>query len=83
MSARVVISSTDCFCGCDSMSEMRTIQLPADLCADAEKKFGSVFGSVNELLDFVLRDLMRDEARSADEAEQRLVEERLRELGYL
>lgn len=65
------------------MSEMRTIQLPADLCADAEKKFGQVFGSVEELLHFVLRDLLRDEAHAADEAEQRLVEERLRELGYL
>lgn len=65
------------------MPEMRTIRLPADLCAEAEKKFNSVFGSVEELLAFVLRDLLRDEARAADEAEQRLVEERLRELGYL
>jgi len=65
------------------MSEMRTIQLPADLCAGAEKKFGQVFGSIEELLAAVLRDLLRSEARSADEAEQRLVEERLRELGYL
>ena len=65
------------------MSEMRTIQLPADLCAGAEKKFARVFGSVEELLVAVLRDLLRGEAQSADEAEQRLVEERLRELGYL
>lgn len=65
------------------MPEMRTIQLPADLCAEAEKKFDSVFGNVEEMLAFVLRDLLRDEARAADEAEQRLVEERLRELGYL
>lgn len=65
------------------MSEMRTIQLPAELCADAEAKFGSVFGSLEELLVSVLRELLRDEARSADEAEQQLVEERLRELGYL
>jgi hypothetical protein len=65
------------------MPQMRTVQLPADLCADAEKKFDSVFGSVEELLAFVLRDLLRDDARAADEAEQRLVEERLRELGYL
>jgi len=65
------------------MSEMRTIQLPAELCAEVEKKFGHVFGSLEELLGFVLRDLSRDKARIADEAEQRLVEERLRELGYL
>ena len=65
------------------MSEKRTIQLPADLCGAAEKKFGHVFGSVEELLAAVLRDLLGSEARTADEAEQRLVEERLRELGYL
>jgi len=65
------------------MTEMRTIQLPADLCAAAEKKFGQRFGSLEELLAFVLRDLTRDEANQLDEAEQRLVEQRLRELGYL
>ena len=65
------------------MTEMRDVQLPADLCAAAEKKFGHVFASLEELLVFVLRDLARDEAARADEAEQRLVEQRLRELGYL
>jgi hypothetical protein len=62
---------------------MRDLRLPADVCAAAEKRFGHVFGSLEELLVFVLRDLLRDEAGSADQAEQRLVENRLRELGYL
>jgi hypothetical protein len=62
---------------------MRTVQLPADLCVAAEKKLGQRFGSLEELLAFVLRDLTRDEASHLDEAEQRLVEQRLRELGYL
>jgi hypothetical protein len=65
------------------MTEMRDVRLPAEVCAAAEKKFGNVFGSLEELLVFVLRDLSRDDASSADQAEQRLVEERLRELGYL
>ena len=39
------------------MTEMRDVQLPADLCAAAEKKFGHVFTSLEELLIFVLRDL--------------------------
>lgn len=65
------------------MTEMRQIQLPSDLCATAEKKFAQTFGSLEELLTFVLRDLIRDEAAALDRAEQRLVEERLRELGYL
>ena len=65
------------------MSETRNLKLPADLCAAVEREFGHVFGSLEELLIFVLRDLVRDEARIADQAEQRLVDERLRELGYL
>jgi len=65
------------------MAEIRVLNLPADLCADAEKKFGHAFGTLEELLTAVLRELLRDEAQSADQAEQRLVEERLRELGYL
>ena len=65
------------------MSEMRTVQLPSELCAAAEKKFRNTFSSVDELLTFILQDLARDEATKADEAEERLVEERLKELGYL
>lgn len=62
---------------------MRIVQLPADVCAAAERKFGHVFSTLEDLLVFVLRDLSRDDAAKADQAEQVLVEERLRELGYL
>lgn len=65
------------------MSDVRNVQLPADLCVSAEKQFSQSFGTVEELLIFVLRDLLRDDTDRLDLAEQRLVEERLRELGYL
>jgi len=65
------------------MTEMRDVRLPAELCAAAEKKFAQKFGSVEELLTFVLQDLSRDEALQLDHAEQRIIEERLRELGYI
>ena len=65
------------------MTQTRNVQLPADLCDAVEKKFGGTFASLDELLAFVLRDLLRDKAQQLDQAEQRLVEERLRELGYL
>jgi len=65
------------------MSGERDVRLPADLCAAAEQKFGQQFGSLEELLAFVLRELLRDETAQFDQQEQRLVEERLRELGYL
>ena len=65
------------------MTEMRELRLPADLCDAAEKKFGQRFATLEELVTFILRDLLRDDAVHTDEAEQRLVEDRLRELGYL
>jgi hypothetical protein len=65
------------------MTEMREVRLPADLCAAAEKRFGSKFGSLEELLAFILQDLSQDQAAQLDENEQRLVEDRLRGLGYL
>ena len=65
------------------MTEMREVRLPADLCAATEKKFAGTFSSVEELLLFILRDLSQDEAARLDQAEQSLVEQRLRDLGYL
>jgi hypothetical protein len=65
------------------MTEARTVQLRDDLCSAAEKKFGQTFGDLPALLEFVLRELLRDEASQFDEAEQKFVEQRLRELGYL
>jgi len=66
------------------MNGVRKVSLPAELCEAAEKKFEREFGNVEELLSFILGELARDQAIEAiDEREQRLVEERLRELGYL
>ena len=65
------------------MTETRTVQLPEELCSAAERKFGRFFANLEELLAFVLHDLLRDEAARLDQAEQHAVEERLRELGYL
>lgn len=65
------------------MMEMRAVQIPENLCAAAEKRLGHKFASLEELLSFLLKDLLRDDACQADLAEQHLVEQRLRELGYL
>jgi len=65
------------------MSEMREVRLPEELCARAEKKFSGKFVSLEELLAFVLGELLREDSSQADEAEQKMVEERLRELGYI
>ena len=69
--------------GIGTLSEMRTVTLPAELCAQAEKRFGAKFSSLEQLLEYVLRDLVRDDTAQADEGEQRMIEQRLRDLGYL
>ena len=61
------------------MNSERQIHLPEDLCAAIEKRFGNLESFVVS----VLRELLSDDAAVMDENEQRIVEERLRELGYL
>jgi hypothetical protein len=65
------------------MSESREIRLPADLCAAAEAKFGSAFTTVDELVVFLLQQLIRGDTVDLDRADQAVVEERLRDLGYI
>ncbi len=64
-------------------SELRDVCLPAELCNDAELRFAPRFGSVEELLVFVLQELLRDQAAQMDQAEQRVIEQRLKDLGYI
>jgi hypothetical protein len=65
------------------MPDLRSINLPADLCNAAESRFASRFGSLEELVIFILREVTEDTAARYDEAERRLVEERLKDLGYI
>jgi hypothetical protein len=62
---------------------MREVQLPAELCKTAEERFGARFGSLEQFLTFVLQELLRDDAAQMDQAEQRIIEERLKDLGYI
>lgn len=66
------------------MSEsVRDIQLSAELCRTAEQRFASRFGGIEEMLTFVLQHLLRDDVAKLDQAEQRIIEERLKDLGYM
>jgi hypothetical protein len=65
------------------VNAMRPIALPTELCAQVEEKFRGKFSSLEELLEFVLRDLLRDDAARADDVERRMIEQRLQDLGYL
>ena len=65
------------------LPDLREVPLPADLCAAVENKYRSHFSGIEELLVFVLKDLASDSAITADETELHLIDERLRDLGYL
>ena len=65
------------------MSSFRTVAIPEQLCRAAEQKFAHRFGALDELLTELLKELVRDNATANDEQEQRVIEERLKSLGYI
>ena len=62
---------------------LRDVRLPEELCRKAEDRYGARFASVDDLLMFVLNELVADSASDLDQREQALIEERLRQLGYV
>lgn len=64
-------------------TEYRTVNLPEDLCSAAEKSLKGRFDSLEALLSFLLQEIAKDEAGRFDEADEQIIEQRLRDLGYL
>ena len=65
------------------MTQYRTVNLPEDLCAAAEKPMTDRFDSLEALLSFLLQEIAKDEASRLDQAEEQVLEQRLRDLGYI
>jgi hypothetical protein len=65
------------------MPEFRSVQLPAQLCSQAENRYGARFGSLEEFLTSLLQEVLRDDAAKLEQAEEQIIEERLRQLGYI
>jgi hypothetical protein len=65
------------------MSGTREVKLSADLCQKVEQLYEKRFGTLEQFLTFVLQELSRDDAAQADQAEQQIIEERLKDLGYI
>ena len=65
------------------MTQYRTVNLPEDLCAAAEKRLPSRFDSLEALLSFLLQEIAKDEASRLEQAEEQVLEQRLRDLGYI
>ncbi len=62
---------------------IREVRLSAELCQAAEQRYGAQFGSLERFLEWVLQRLVQDDAARMDQSEQRIIEERLKDLGYI
>ena len=65
------------------MNTRRTVSLPEELCARAEEKFRPRFAGLEQFLSAVMTELLRDQAILMDEREEKIIEERLKGLGYI
>ena len=61
----------------------RKISVPEDLYLELEARLGPHFGSVDDMICFIIRELLRSDTRALDEAEQQMIRTRLKDLGYL
>lgn len=65
------------------MVEWRDVRLPEELCAEVERRYAKRFSNVSELLTLVLQELSRQDVHQLDDAEQAIIEKRLKDLGYV
>ena len=63
--------------------ETRQLRLPSQLCESAEQKYANRFATLEQLITYVLEQLVFDDATKMDQDEQRIIEERLKDLGYI
>ncbi len=65
------------------MTEYRELKLPEDLCAAAEKYAAGRFDTVEHLVSFLLQEILKNEGIKFDRAEEEMIEQRLKDLGYI
>jgi hypothetical protein len=65
------------------MTQYRTVRLPEDLCTEAEKWLAERFDNLEALLGFLLQEIVKEDGSKLDRAEEQMVQDRLRDLGYL
>ena len=63
--------------------QYRTVRVPEELCKEAEVWLTGRFESLEALITFVLRETIKDEGVKLDQQEEEMVQQRLRDLGYI
>jgi len=64
-------------------NQYRTVQLPEELCRDAEAWLKGRFESLESLIGFLLQEVIKDEGSKLDMLEEEIVQQRLKDLGYI
>jgi DNA-binding transcriptional regulator WhiA len=65
------------------MEDFREVKLPEHLCKAAETRWGHRFSSIEEQLTFLLSEISREESDHMDQREKHMIDERLKNLGYM
>lgn len=65
------------------MSQYRSVQIPQELCEQAEQWLQGRFESLEALISFALRELMETDAGRLDQQEEEMIQQRLKDLGYI
>ncbi len=65
------------------MNPYRTVNLPEELCVTAERFMTGRFESLETLISFLLQEVVKDDVSKFDRAEEQMIEQRLKDLGYI
>ncbi len=63
--------------------DTRALRLPNNLCLAAEQRYSGRFANLEQLLIFVLEQLLKNDTAEMDKAEEAVIEQRLKDLGYI
>jgi hypothetical protein len=65
------------------VSDFRSVRLSEELCEEAEHWMEGRFDSLEALVTFILREIVTDDGGKLDQQEEEMVQQRLRDLGYI
>jgi hypothetical protein len=65
------------------VNDLRTVRLPEELCEQAEHWLEGRFDSLEALITFTLQEIVNDDCSKLDQQEEEMVQQRLRDLGYI
>lgn len=65
------------------VDQYRSVQLPEDLCSEAEVWLKGRFESLEALIIFALQETINDQGAKLDQQEEEMVQQRLKDLGYI